>query len=98
MPRTTSHNETQIENEHVRVSRSTFPPGSETGDHRHDFDYVVVPVTSGTLTIEINGESSHAELVAGVPYNRSAGVEHNVANDTDTEIVFVEIELLDRPG
>lgn len=98
MPRTTSTTEVQLENEQVRVSRSTFPPGSETGQHRHDFDYVVVPVTSGTLTIEDASGSSPAELVAGVPYNRSAGTDHNVANDTDAEIVFVEIELLDHPG
>lgn len=97
MPRTSSTTDIQIENDTVRVSRSTFPPGSETGRHRHEYDYVVVPVTDGTLTIEVEGDLSEATLVAGVPYNRSAGVDHNVINDTDKEIVFVEIELRDHP-
>jgi hypothetical protein len=61
----------------------------------HQYDYVVVPLTSGTLTIEApDGSVSLAELTAGVSYNRSAGVEHNVINGNDHEFAFVEIELV----
>jgi hypothetical protein len=31
--------------------------------------------------------------VAGLSYNRQVGVEHNVINNTDYEVVFVEIEI-----
>jgi hypothetical protein len=33
------------------------------------------------------------QLTAGVSYNRSAGVEHDVVNVNDFEFRFVEIEL-----
>jgi hypothetical protein len=40
------------------------------------------------------------ELVAGLPYFRSAGVEHDVRNANPFEFAFIEIELKDRilPG
>ncbi len=93
----------QLETADVRVTRWDFPPGSETGHHRHDYDYVVVPVTAGALTIEIKGsdgaiEATDAELAIGGSYNRSAGVEHNVVNNGTELVAFVEIELLERKG
>jgi quercetin dioxygenase-like cupin family protein len=42
----------QIDNERVIVTEWTFAPGSETGHHVHAHDYVVVPMTSGTLRLE----------------------------------------------
>ena len=42
----------QIDNEFVKVTEWYFPPNAETGMHIHAMDYVVVPMTSGTLTIE----------------------------------------------
>lgn len=80
----------------VRVTRWTFPPGSETGAHVHAFDYVVVPVTDGVLTIETDDSSAAVPITIGVSYQRGKGVAHNVANDGDTTIAFVEVELLDR--
>jgi quercetin dioxygenase-like cupin family protein len=93
----------QLETDDVRVTRWDFPSGTETGHHRHEYDYVVVPITAGTLTIETltadgGSESASAELSIGGSYNRSAGVEHNVVNDGPDPVAFVEIELLQRPG
>ena len=57
-------------------------------------DYVIVPVTAGEMTIVApNGERSKAQLGAGKSYFRKAGVEHDVLNETATEIVFLEVEL-----
>ena len=85
----------QIDDGCVRVVRWDFAPGAETTRHVHQYDYVVVPLTSGTLTIEApDGSVATADLAAGVSYNRSAGVEHNVVNDNVHEFAFVEIELL----
>ncbi len=84
----------QIETDRVRVTEYRFPPGSETGHHVHPLDYVIVPVIGGTLTMTNDaGEAVQAELKAGVCYNRLAGVSHNVVNETDAEICFVEVEL-----
>ncbi len=84
----------QIETDRVRVTQYRFPPGSETGHHVHEYDYVIVPVAGGRLTMtDDEGKANQADLVAGVCYNRPAGVSHNVINETDAEICFVEVEL-----
>lgn len=88
--------EQQLDDGVVRVTRWTFPPGSETGPHVHQYDYVVVPVTNGDLTIETSdGESSVVPIELGVSYQRGKGVAHNVANDGQATVAFVEVELLD---
>lgn len=93
--RTAAIADQQIDNGVIRVTKWTFPPGSETGDHVHEYDYVVVPITDGELTIESAEGTSTAPLAIGASYNRSKGVAHNVANDGDHEVAFVEVELLD---
>lgn len=83
-----------IDNAHVRVTEWRFAPAASTGWHRHEYDYVVVPMADGRLKIVIDGgEVSFAELKKGVPYFRNLGVEHDVINANDTEYTFVEIEL-----
>ena len=85
----------KIENERVRVVEWRFPPGGATGWHRHEFDYVVVPMTTGTLKLVGDGgdEDRLVELLAGIPYAREAGVEHDVVNINEFEFVFVEVEI-----
>jgi len=84
----------QIENDRVIVTEWCFAPGAETGWHRHGYDYIVVPQTTGQLRIELADNSKvMSDLVAGKSYNRSVGVAHNVVNPNDFEFVFVEIEL-----
>ncbi len=84
----------QIDSPRVRVTRYRFPPGSETGHHVHALDYVVVPVVPGRLTmVADDGTETAADLSLGESYHRPAGVSHNVVNDTDAEVAFVEIEL-----
>jgi hypothetical protein len=39
------------------------------------------------------GERSKAQLSIGKSYFRKAGVEHDVLNETATDIVFLEVEL-----
>lgn len=85
----------QYETERCRVTEYRFAPGAETGFHRHAYDYVVVPQTSGTLEIVApDGSRSRSELTAGQSYGRGVGVEHNVINANDHEFVFIEVELL----
>jgi len=83
-----------IDDERTITTEWRFAPGAETGWHKHGHDYVVVPMTTGKLLLEEpNGASRVAELTAGKPYAREAGVEHNVVNANDFEFVFIEIEL-----
>lgn len=83
----------QLENDRVRVTEWRFAPGAATGWHRHGYDYVVVPMTSGTLRIRDSAQETAAELVAGRSYYRPAGAEHDVVNANAHEFVFVEVEL-----
>ena len=84
----------QVDNERVRVTEWGFVPGAETGYHRHEYDYIVVPLMTGRLKlIGPDGSESFSELSAGESYFRQAGVEHNVINATDSAFAFVEIEL-----
>lgn len=86
-----------IENQRVKVTEWRFKErGDNTGWHRHDYDYVVVPQFDGTLEIDLgDGERVRAEMRTGVPYYRELGIEHDVINDNDFECVFIEIELLE---
>ncbi|MCY4396431.1 MAG: cupin domain-containing protein [Rhodospirillaceae bacterium] len=86
-----------IENDRVRVTEWRFAPGAATGRHVHEYDYVVVPITTGTLRLVEPDGTRDAELVTGQPYNRPRGVDHDVINANDYEFVFVEIELLENP-
>jgi len=83
----------QIDNERVRVTEWRFPPGTSTGFHRHEYDYVVVPLTAARLRILAAGGESVGDLVTGQAYFRAAGVEHEVVNDNAFEVVFVETEV-----
>jgi beta-alanine degradation protein BauB len=84
----------QIDNERVKVTEWRFAPGAETGWHRHERDYVVVPVADGPLLLEQpDGSTVTSQLLTGRSYARMAGVEHNVVNASDHEIAFIEIEL-----
>ena len=83
----------QIENDRVIVTEWRFAPGAETGWHRHGYDYIVVPQTTGQLRIEFTDSEVMSDLVSGQSYTRSVGVEHNVVNPNAFDFVFVEIEL-----
>jgi beta-alanine degradation protein BauB len=82
-----------IDTERVRVTVWKFAPGQATGVHRHEFDYVVVPVSGGTFTITAAAGTTELNQEAGQAYARHAGVEHNVANAGPQRAVFVEVEL-----
>ena len=84
----------QIDNEFVKVTEWFFPPKSETGKHIHQMDYVVVPMTTGELTIvDSKGNISKASLISGKSYSRKVGVNHNVINNNDFDFTFIEVEL-----
>ena len=83
----------QIDNPRVVVTESRFAPGAETGWHRHEYDYVVVPLMDGKLLVKNKDGESVSELSAGKAYFRKAGVEHNVINASAGEFAFVEIQI-----
>jgi quercetin dioxygenase-like cupin family protein len=87
-----------IDNSQVCVTEWRFAPGAETGDHVHQMDYTIVPLTSGRMQLTApDGTITHADLQPGVCYFRKAGVAHNVRNVGPEAFAFVEIELKPTP-
>jgi len=83
-----------IDNKRTRVTRWSFKPGEETGQHIHEYDYVVVPMKDGELKIiNLDGSVSISKLTKGVSYFKEKGVNHNVINNNDFSYSFIEIEI-----
>ncbi|MEM7289576.1 MAG: cupin domain-containing protein [Pseudomonadota bacterium] len=83
-----------IDDPRVRVTRFDFASGEETGWHEHGFDYVITAVSDCQMLIEEPGGETRTVLVeAGTSYRRDKGVRHNVINDGDKPMSFVEVEL-----
>ena len=85
---------TQVENDRVMVNHLLFPAGGgHTQWHRHERDYVIVPMEDARLIMENAEGSKEVELKRGVSYYRDAGVEHNVINPNDFDVTLIEIEI-----
>lgn len=82
-----------IDNDRVRVTIWTFEPGERTGTHRHELPYVVTPITGGNLRLETTEGTSSSTQVAGEPYFRDAGTQHDVINRGPAQLMFVEVEV-----
>jgi quercetin dioxygenase-like cupin family protein len=83
----------QVDNDRVRVTEWRFAPGDATGWHRHEYAYVIVPMTTGRLRSQSAQGETTLEMVAGQAYFREPGVEHDVSNPNAHEFVFIETEL-----
>ncbi|CAM5777172.1 cupin [Labrys miyagiensis] len=83
----------QVDDDRVRITRYDFTPGAETGWHRHEYPYAVVPLIDGTLRIVDAAGEKLVPLSAGASYSRPAGIEHNVFNAGPGSMAFVEIEM-----
>lgn len=85
-----------IDDDRFKVTEWQFAPGAETGWHTHGHDYVIVPLTNGTLGLEApDGSRGEAKLTQGVPYSRRTGVHHNVTNAGAAPLAFLEVEVVD---
>jgi len=93
---TGSHAEQQLENDVFRVTKWTIEPGGSIPMHRHEYEYVVIPLVTDTMhVVNADGSEIAANLVAGQSYTRPAGAEHRVENRGSAEaVVFVEVERL----
>jgi len=87
----------QIDEAAVRVTEWRLAPNAVIDWHRHEYPYVVVPMTTGRLASKGRNGESTTELVAGHSYSRPEGVEHEVRNANSFEFVFIEIEIKPRP-
>jgi quercetin dioxygenase-like cupin family protein len=91
-----SHAAVQLENEFFRVTKWTIEPGGAIPMHRHDFEYVVVPVVDAQMSVvSPDGTEFVAHITTGESYTRAAGSEHRIENrSSEVTVEFVEIERL----
>jgi hypothetical protein len=90
----TARSTTSADDDRVRITTWTFGDGHDTGHHRHEYDYIVVPISGGTFAItELDGTTREMTQQAAVAYLGRAGTEHNVTNRSGRAAVFVEVEL-----
>lgn len=91
-----SNAEIQLENEHFRVTQWTIEPGGVIPMHVHDYEYVVVPLVTGSMhVVQADGSEFEAELELGKSYSRPRGSEHRIENRHHSNVVtFVEVERL----
>ena len=83
-----------IDDARVRVTRFDFAPGAETGRHCHGLDYVIITLTDCHMRLDKLGrDTRHTLIPAGVSHGCEEGVGHNVINEGDAPMSFVELEL-----
>ena len=83
-----------IDNKKTRVTKWFFEIGEDTGQHTHEYDYIVVPMLDGQLKIvSAEGLTNLSDLSCGISYFKEKGVTHNVINNNNFQYSFVEIEI-----
>ena len=83
-----------IDNSKTRVTMWSFEIDDETGQHIHEYDYVIVPMLDGALKIvDKDGSVSISNLKKGECYFREKGVNHNVINNNKFPYSFIEVEI-----
>jgi len=88
--------EVLLDNQDVQVIRLTYPAGTESGMHSHEFaNRVVYFVKGGSLELvpEDAQTQSQVLIVADGEAVYLPATTHNVKNIGDSEIVIVETEL-----
>ena len=50
-------------------------------------------VTDGIMAVDVDGEVTRVVKTAGHAYSRPSGIRHDVKNDGDAPMSFVEIEM-----
>lgn len=92
---TTSSSEIVYENDRFRATKWTIQPGGTIPMHRHEYDYVVVPISNNIMHVTTaDGELIESRLEPGTAYGRDKGSEHMNENRGEDHVVFIEVEYL----
>jgi mannose-6-phosphate isomerase-like protein (cupin superfamily) len=88
--------EVLLDNSEVQVVRLTYPPGSESGMHGHEYPNRVIYVVRGGVLEMIPGNGAKPMQTVEVTDGQVAYVPamtHNVRNVGDSEVVLIETEI-----
>ena len=85
-----------VKNDKVIVTEWSFEVGDSTGQHKHQYNYVVVPMLDGELKIiDKENKETISKLSKGVAYYRDKGVRKIVVIKNIMLNSFIEVEMLD---
>ncbi len=88
-----ARHELLFEDDRTRITQWSFAPGDRTGWHRHDWDYVTVQQSGGTLLLQgADGSETRVAYEPGRTLAWAAPIEHNATNVSDVEVRVLEIE------
>ena len=93
---TAGSREVLLDNAAVQVVRLTYPPGSESGMHGHDYPYRVIYVVQGGVLEMIPGDSTKPVQTVEVATGQAVyapAMTHNVRNAGDSVVVLIETEI-----
>jgi quercetin dioxygenase-like cupin family protein len=82
-----------LDNENTCITLFSIEPGEQTGWHKHEYDYVALQQSNGTLHLD-NSDGTELEIdyTPGVALSVKAPVEHNAINVGVEKIIALEIE------
>jgi len=82
-----------FEDDKTLITHWTIEPGKQTGWHLHDYDYVTIQQSYGTLYLEhSDGTTREVKYTPGTTRSVKSPVEHNAINIGDVDIEVIEIE------
>jgi quercetin dioxygenase-like cupin family protein len=91
---TTAERQVLLDDDQSRITQWRFPPGTQTGWHRHTHDYVTVQQSQGCLRLEnADGSEKIVEYEDGRAVAYTAPIEHNATNISDVIVQVLEIEF-----
>jgi len=86
-----------LEDDRTRITQWVFAPGEQTGWHRHEWDYVTVQQSGGSLLLQAaDGTEKEVPYEDGRTVAWTAPIEHNAVNISDVEVRVLEIEYKSR--
>lgn len=84
---------TLFDDDRTRVTQWVIAPGEQTGWHLHDYDYLTIQQSTGTLHLKfVDGSEKTINYVPGTSVMYRAPVEHNATNIGNVDIRVLEIE------
>ncbi|HEX9835749.1 MAG TPA: hypothetical protein VGB90_02785 [Alphaproteobacteria bacterium] len=83
-----------IDDARARITQWRLPPGTQTGWHRHTYDYVTIQQSGGRLRLDYaDGTVAHIDYQEGKVGTFTAPLEHNATNVSGIEMRVLEIEF-----
>ena len=80
-----------IDEKTVQVVRSTYESGAHEPPGPHSFDVIIIPLTEGSMRVEIEGKTVAWKV--GEPIFIPRGIKHSLENEGKTAVDLIGIRI-----